>query len=163
MIQENSFAGKIQKAQSNASNTAFLRDVLPMLSVLIIGIGFGIVLVKAEVIGWFQVQQMFRFEAAHMYLVIMSAIGVGALSLFVVKRLQLRTLQNEAIKIKEKPFQKGVIYGGLLFGMGWAITGACPGPIYAQLGSGEYLALIPFVGALLGSYFYAYVRTYLPH
>jgi uncharacterized membrane protein YedE/YeeE len=131
--------------------------------VLLIGAAFGVVLTKSEVISWFRVQQMFRFQEAHMYLVIVSAILTGALSLWVIRRFNLRTLQGEPVVIKEKPFQKGVIYGGVIFGFGWAITGACPGPIYAQLGTGEWLALIPFGGALLGSYLYAYVRSYLPH
>ncbi len=133
------------------------------LPVLLIGTAFGVVLTKSEAISWFRVQRMFRFEEAHMYLVILSAIATGAISLWAIRRLGLRTLQGEPIVVKEKPFQKGVVYGGLLFGLGWAITGACPGPIYAQLGTGEWLAFVPFVGALLGSYVYAYVRSSLPH
>ncbi|MBX3012677.1 MAG: YeeE/YedE family protein [Caldilineaceae bacterium] len=131
--------------------------------VLLVGMAFGIILTKSEVISWYRIQKMFTFQEAHMYLVITSAVVTGALSLLILKRLGLRTVQGEAIQLKEKPFQKGMIFGGILFGLGWAITGACPGPIYAQIGSGESLALLTFVGAFIGAYLYAYVRAYLPH
>jgi hypothetical protein len=158
MIREQ-FLTQPQAKGANLAQSALVQS----LAVLLIGVLFGVVLTKAEVISWFRIQQMFRFEEAHVYLVMTSAIVVAALSLLLLKRFQLKSLQGEAIKIKEKPYQKGVIFGGLLFGMGWAITGACPGPIYAQLGSGEALALITFAGAFAGSYLYAYVRPYLPH
>lgn len=158
MIREQSLTHSQPKGGALAQSTA-----LHSLNVLLIGMVFGIVLTKSEVISWFRIQSMFRFEEAHVYLVMASAIAVGALSLLLLKRFQLKSLQGEAIKIKEKPYQKGVIFGGLLFGMGWAITGACPGPIYAQLGSGEILALLTFAGAFVGSYLYAYARPYLPH
>ena len=155
MIRERSFTNTQAKGFSLAQST-----LVQSLAVLLVGMIFGVVLTKSDVISWFR---MFRFEEAHVYLVMASAIAVGAMSLLLLKRFQLKSLQGEAIKIKEKPYQKGVIFGGLLFGMGWAITGACPGPIYAQLGSGEVLALITFAGAFAGSYLYAYVRPYLPH
>jgi uncharacterized membrane protein YedE/YeeE len=158
MIREQ-FLTQPQAKGANLAQSALVQS----LAVLLNGVLFGVVLTKAEVISWFRIQQMFRFEEAHVYLVMTSAIVVAALSLLLLKRFQLKSLQGEAIKIKEKPYQKGVIFGGLLFGMGWAITGACPGPIYAQLGSGEALALITFAGAFAGSYLYAYVRPYLPH
>lgn len=149
--------------QQNKGGALAQAAVLQYANVLLVGLVFGVVLTKSEVISWFRIQRMFRLEEAHVYLVMASAIAVGALSLWVLKRYQLKSLQGEAIKIKEKPFQKGVILGGLIFGMGWAITGACPGPIYAQLGSGETLALLTFAGAFIGSYLYAYVRPHLPH
>lgn len=130
---------------------------------LLLGLGFGIVLVKSEVISWFRIQAMFRFEEAHMYLIIGSAVVVGAISLFIVKRLHLKTVSGEEIYIREKPFNKGVVAGGIIFGMGWAITGACPGPIYAQIGSGAYMALVTFISALLGAYLYAFFQPKLPH
>ncbi|MEZ4726460.1 MAG: DUF6691 family protein [Caldilineaceae bacterium] len=162
MIQET----LLNKGQPNTRTTgsqSSSTNLLQAASVLLVGMAFGIILTKSEVISWYRIQAMFAFQEAHMYLVITSAVVVGALSLWVLKRLGVRTVQGEAIKIKEKPFQKGVIFGGILFGLGWAITGACPGPIYAQLGSGEYLALLTFVGAFIGAYLYAYVRPYLPH
>ena len=130
---------------------------------LLLGVFFGIVLVKSEVISWFRIQKMFRFEEAHMYLVIASAVVVGAICVFIIKRLQMRTVQGEVIVIREKPFNKGVVIGGIIFGMGWAITGACPGPIYAQMGSGAYMALVTFVAALGGTYLYAFLQPRLPH
>lgn len=136
---------------------------MKQLFVLLIGAFFGIVLVKSEVVSWFRIQKMFLFEEAHMYLIIASAIAVGALAVYVIKRFQLKTVFNEDVMITAKPFQKGVIIGGLLFGIGWAITGACPGPIYAQIGSGEYIALITFAGALGGMYLYAFLQPKLPH
>jgi uncharacterized membrane protein YedE/YeeE len=98
-----------------------------------------------------------------MYLIIGSAVVVGAVSLFIVKRLEMKTVGGEEITIREKPFNKGVVAGGIIFGMGWAITGACPGPIYAQIGSGAYMALVTFVSALLGAYLYAFFLPKLPH
>ncbi|HRW07769.1 MAG TPA: YeeE/YedE thiosulfate transporter family protein [Caldilineaceae bacterium] len=140
-----------------------LQAVAAYAPVILVGVIFGIILTKAEVISWYRVHSMFLFQEAHMYLVIISAIVTGALSLWVIRKFNLKTIQGEPVVVKSKPYQKGVIYGGVLFGFGWAITGACPGPIYAQLGAGEWLALLPFVGALLGSYAYALARPRLPH
>ena len=130
---------------------------------LIIGIYFGIVLVKSEVASWFRIQSMFRFEEAHMYLVIAAAVAVGALSILLIKLLSQQTVAGDPIEFKDKPYQKGMIIGGAIFGFGWAITGACPGPIYAQIGSGEYLASFTFAGAFLGVYLYALLKPKLPH
>lgn len=132
-------------------------------SVLIIGMFFGIVLVKSEVISWFRIQKMFRFEELHMYLVIGSAVVVAAISLLIMKRFEVKTVGGQEITIREKPFQKGIVIGGVIFGMGWAVTGACPGPIYAQIGSGEYIAIVTFIGALGGMFLYAFLRPRLPH
>jgi hypothetical protein len=135
------------------------------LSVLIIGTLFGVVLVKSEVVSWYRIQKMFLFEEAHMYLIIASAIAVGALSLWVVKRFQMRAVgDTQPVDVScPKPFQKGMVIGGVIFGMGWAITGACPGPIYAQIGSGELIALVTLGGALSGTYLYALLQPKLPH
>ena len=133
------------------------------LYVLLIGTFFGVVLVKSEVVSWFRIQKMFRFEEAHMYLVIASAVLVGAVSLYIIKKMQVKTLQREEIKVTDKKFQKGIVVGDTTFGMGWAITGACPGPIYAQIGSGELLALVTFGAALVGMYIYAIFQPRLPH
>lgn len=130
---------------------------------LLVGIYFGIVLVKSQVVSWFRIHEMFRFEDPYMYLVIASAIVVGAVSLLLIKRAEARTIGGQAINIKRKPFHKGVVFGGTLFGMGWAITGACPGPIYAQIGSGTLLAVVTFAGALTGMYLYAFLQPRLPH
>ncbi|MCC7263009.1 MAG: YeeE/YedE family protein [Candidatus Latescibacteria bacterium] len=130
---------------------------------LLLGILFGVVLVKSEVCSWFRIQKMFRFEDAHMYLVICSAIAVGALSVFLLRTWRPNTAQGQPVEIRRKKFTKGTVFGGLIFGMGWAVTGACPGPIYAQLGSGAYQALATFAGAFVGAYLYAWLRPRLPH
>jgi uncharacterized protein len=133
------------------------------ISSLFVGILFGVLLIKSEVASWFRIEQMFLFNEAHMYLIIGSAVAVGALSVALIKRFQLHTIDGEEPVIKVKPFQTGTIIGGVLFGLGWAITGACPGPIYAQIGSGETLALVTLAGALLGAYLYAILKSRLPH
>jgi len=130
---------------------------------LIVGIYFGIVLIKSEVASWFRIQHMFHFEEAHMYLVLCSAVAVGAISVQIIRRCSLKTVEGEPVPKPEKALQKGTIIGGIIFGMGWAITGACPGPIYAQIGSGESLALLSFAGAFIGACLYTQFRPKLPH
>lgn len=97
-----------------------------------------------------------------MYLVIGSAVVVGAISLVIIRQVHARTVDGEEIVIKTKPYNKGIIIGGILFGLGWAITGACPGPIYAQIGSGTWLAIVTFLAALTGSYLFAVAQPKLP-
>lgn len=130
---------------------------------LLIGMWFGIVLVKGQVVSWQQINDMFRFRSAYMYLVIASAVAVGAVSVFIIRRIQPKTIDGELITIKRKPFHKGVVFGGTLFGLGWGITGTCPGPIYAQFGAGTFLAVITFIGAITGMYLYAFFQPRLPH
>lgn len=133
------------------------------LRVLLVGMLFGIVLVKSEVVRWQRIHDMFLFKEAHMYLIIGTAIVVGAISMQIIKYFQIKTIDGEPIVYVPKPFHKGVIIGGTMFGMGWAITGACPGPIYAQIGGGEWWALITFVSAVFGVYLYGLARPRLPH
>ncbi|MDX1413501.1 MAG: DUF6691 family protein [Candidatus Promineifilaceae bacterium] len=130
--------------------------------VMILGILFGIVLVKGQVVSWFRIQEMFRFESAYMYLVITSAVVVAAISLLIIRWVHARTIDGEEIIISKKGLNKGTSIGGIIFGLGWAITGACPGPIYAQIGSGTYLAIVTFLAALTGAYLYAIARPRLP-
>ncbi len=132
------------------------------LRVLILGILFGIVLVKGQLVSWENIYEMFRFESAYMYLVIVSAVAVGAISLQIIKRLRAKTIDGEEIIIKTKPLNKGVVFGGISFGLGWAITGACPGPIYAQIGSGTLLAIVTLLAALTGAYIFAVLQPRLP-
>ena len=133
------------------------------LFILLMGIWFGIVLVKGQLVSWQQINDMFHFKSAYMYLVIASAVVVGAISVALIRWVEAKTVAGEVIEIKKKPFHKGIVFGGTLFGMGWAITGACPGPIYAQIGSGTLLALVTFIGALPGMYLYAFLQPKLPH
>jgi uncharacterized membrane protein YedE/YeeE len=129
---------------------------------LLIGIYFGIVLVKSQVVSWFQIHDMFLFKSPYMYLVIASAVVTGIISIQIIRYAQTRTLDGEPIVLPNKTFHPGLVYGSTLFGIGWAITGACPGPIYAQIGSGALLAIFTFAGALAGMYLYAYLQPYLP-
>lgn len=132
-------------------------------SVLLIGAYLGILFTKSEVARWERVNKMFLFEEAHMYLIISVAIVVAMISMFCIKRLGVTTVEGKPIQYKPKPFHTGVIVGGTLFGAGWAITGACPGPIYAQIGAGEWMALLTLVGAMLGMFCYAALKPKLPH
>jgi uncharacterized membrane protein YedE/YeeE len=132
------------------------------LRVLILGIIFGIVLVKGQIVSWERINKMFRFEEAYMYLVIGSAVVVGAISLVIIKRLRARTIDGEEFVIVTKPMNKGIVIGGIAFGLGWAITGACPGPIYAQIGSGTFLAIVTLLAALTGAYIFAILQPRLP-
>lgn len=127
------------------------------------GILFGIVFVKAEIVSWFRIQEMFRFESFHMYGVIGTAVVVGVISVFIIKKFNLKTLDGENVVITPKTFNKGQIIGGLLFGLGWAITGACPGPLFAQIGSGFTVIIITFLSALAGTWCYGYFKDKLPH
>ena len=127
------------------------------------GIFFGIILIKSEVISWFRIQEMFRLESFHMFGVMGTAIVTGILSLFIIRKLNIKTINKETIQLQPKKFQKGNIYGGLLFGFGWAITGACPGPLFAQVGSGATVVLITILSAVAGTWTYGFFRDKLPH
>ena len=130
---------------------------------LIVGILFGIIFVKSEVISWFRIQEMFRFQSFHMYGIIGSAIVVGMISVFLIKKFNIKTIYGEAIKITPKEFNKGQIYGGLIFGFGWAMTGACPGPLFAQIGTGALVIIVTLLSAIAGTWVYGYFRERLPH
>ena len=130
---------------------------------LIMGALFGTLLYKSEVISWFRIQEMFRFQSFHMYGVMGSAVAVGALSIFLIKRLNAKALNSEQIEIPDKQFSSGTVIGGTLFGMGWALTGACPGPLYTHLGAGTSVMIVAILSALLGVWLYGYLRPKLPH
>ena len=119
---------------------------------VISGVLFGIVLVKGEIISWFRIQEMFRFQSFHMFGIIGTAVMTGVFSVALLKRWNVRTLNGEPIQIPKRTFQIGQIYGGLLFGIGWAFTGACPGPLYAQIGSGHLSVVVTLASALLGTW-----------
>ena len=133
------------------------------LKYLLVGILFGIILIKAEVISWFRIQEMFRFQSFHMYGVIGSAVVVGAISVWIIRKFNIKTIYGEPIVIHPKEFNKGNIYGGLLFGFGWAITGACPGPLYALVGNGAWVMGVALLSALAGTFVYGMIRNKLPH
>ena len=130
---------------------------------IIAGFFFGIILIKAEVLSWFRIQEMFRFQSFHMYGIMISALITAMISIFIIKKMKAKSLSKEQIFIKPKKFHKGYIYGGLLFGFGWAITGACPGPLFAQIGSGATVVIVTLISALAGTWTYGLLREKLPH
>ncbi|MFT3683104.1 MAG: YeeE/YedE thiosulfate transporter family protein [Ferruginibacter sp.] len=130
---------------------------------LVAGIFFGIVLVKAEVVSWFRIQEMFRLQSFHMYGVIGSAVITGMIAVWLIKKLKIKTMYGEPIEFHPKSFNKGQVYGGLLFGLGWAITGACPGPLYALIGYGVTVIIIVLLSAIAGTWVYGKIRNRLPH
>ncbi|TAF76161.1 MAG: transporter [Bacteroidetes bacterium] len=121
---------------------------------LISGIFLGVIFVKAEVISWFRIQEMFRFQSFHMYGIIGSAVFVGAVSVFIIKKYNIKTIDGEKVIFSPKRLNKGTVIGGLLFGIGWAFTGACPGPLYALIGSGYSVIIVAFLSALAGVWVY---------
>lgn len=133
------------------------------LKYMAVGIAFGIVFIKAEIISWFRIQEMFRFQSFHMYGVIGSAVVVGAISVFLIKKFNISTIYGETIEFHAKQFNKGQIYGGLMFGLGWAVTGACPGPLFALIGSGASVIAVTLLSAVAGTWTYGYLREKLPH
>jgi uncharacterized membrane protein YedE/YeeE len=133
------------------------------LAIYFIGLLFGVVFMKAEIISWFRILEMFQFASFHMYGVIGTAVVVGIISVALIKKLQLKTLDGENIKIEYKPFTKGNVIGGLIFGIGWSITGACPGPLFALIGGGYLSIIIVLVSAILGTFVYGALKSKLPH
>ncbi len=130
-----------------------------------LGLVFGVVLTKSEVISWFRIQEMFRFQAFHMYGIIGSAILVAGLSLQLIRRVGARSLDGQPIVIPPKAMGRGTRYwlGGSMFGLGWALVGACPGPLFALLGAGVGVMIIPLLSAVAGTWCYGALRPRLPH
>jgi uncharacterized membrane protein YedE/YeeE len=132
----------------------------------VMGTIVGFVFVRSEVISWFRIQEMFRFDAIHMYGIIGSAVVVSAVSLVLIRRLNIRTIDGNSIELPEKVFKGwGARYwlGGLFFGLGWGLLGACPGPIFVLIGSGSTVVIAALASALAGTWFYGLIRDYLPH
>lgn len=132
---------------------------------LLSGVLFGFVLTRAEVISWFRIQEMFRFQSFHMYGIIATAILVAGVSLELLRRRGGRALDGTPIALPRKELGRGYRYivGGTIFGLGWALTGACPGPLFALLGSGLTVMIVPILSAILGTWVYGYARDRLPH
>ena len=130
----------------------------------ITGIIFGIVLTKAEAVSWYRIYEMFHFQSFHMYGIIGTALFTGVVGLQIIKKKKIKDFKGFPIKIveKEKGFWRYII-GGTLFGLGWALVGSCPGPIFILLGTGTYAVVVVFVGALLGTYIYGLLKDNLPH
>lgn len=134
-----------------------------VLRFLIAGIFFGIMLVKSEAVSWYRMQEMFRLQSFHMYGLMGSALAVGMLSVFMIRKFNVKTIDGEPIRLERKKFNKGNVYGGLLFGFGWAMTGACPGPIFALIGSGFYVIVAVLLSAIAGTWVYGLMQERLPH
>ena len=136
-----------------------------MLRYGLVGLAFGFVLTRGEVVSWFRIQEMFRFQSPRMFLIIGSALAVATLSLALLKRAGLRAVNGEAIAIMPKVMGRGYRYwiGGALFGVGWALTGACPGPMFALIGNGVTVMIAVALAALAGTWTYGWLRPRLPH
>ena len=131
---------------------------------LVLGTLFGLILVKAEVLSWFRIQEMFAFQSFHMYGIIGSAVMVGALSVLIVRRFNVKSIEGNIIELKDKaPRYTSAYLGGTAFGLGWAMTGACPGPMYALIGSGTTIMVLAVIAGVLGVLTYAALRDKLPH
>lgn len=132
---------------------------------LLLGVCFGITLTKSEVLSWFRIQEMFRFQSPRMYLIIASAVLVAAASVAIIKRYKLKTIAGEPITIPPKSMGLGVRYavGGTIFGLGWALAGACPGPLFALVGNGITVMLVAIGSALTGTWLYGFLKPRLPH
>ena len=150
-------------SQACVNNSEIKKPFATNLVYTFVGMLFGIVFVKAEIVSWFRIQEMFRFQSFHMYGVIGTAVVVGIISVFIIKKYNIKTLDGEKVVIAKKTFNKGQIIGGLLFGIGWAITGACPGPLFAQIGSGFTVIIVTFLSAVAGTWVYGYFQSKLPH
>lgn len=131
---------------------------------LVLGVFFGFVLVKSEVVSWFRIQEMFRFDSIHMYGVIGLAVLTGFISIRIIRHFNIRDIDGDEIIIEPKDASRKTEYiaGGTIFGLGWALLGACPGPMFALLGSGLIIFLIPILSAMAGTYVYAMVKDKLP-
>lgn len=123
----------------------------------------GVLFVKGEIISWFRIQEMFKMQSFHMYGVIGSAVIVGIISVWIIKKFNIKTIDGQPIVFQTKKFSQGQIWGGLMFGVGWAMTGACPGPLFAQIGLGTTVVSVTLLSAILGTWVYGYVREKLPH
>ena len=141
-----------------------LQTTSALLAYLLLGTAFGVVLTKSEVLSWFRIQEMFRFQSPRMYQIIASAVLVAALSVAFIKRLRVRTVGGEPISIPPKKLGHGVNYalGGTIFGLGWALTGACPGPLFALVGNGVTVMVAAIVSALASTWLYGVLRPRLP-
>lgn len=153
----------VETGTACVNESAVVKPWYSNLKYLVVGMIFGVVFVKAEIISWFRIQEMFRFESFHMYGVIGTAVVVGMISVQLIKARKAKSFEGEEIVIHGKEFNKGQIYGSLIFGLGWAITGACPGPLFAQIGAGFSVVIVTFLSAVMGTWVYGKYRDRLPH
>lgn len=150
---------------SNNASQPPIQTAWALIAYLLLGVAFGVVLTKSEVISWFRIQEMFRFQSPRMYEIIVSAILVAAASVALIKRAGVKTISGEPIYIPPKSLGHGVRYaiGGTIFGLGWAFAGACPGPLFALVGNGVTVMAAAIISALAGTWLYGVLRPRLPH
>jgi uncharacterized membrane protein YedE/YeeE len=131
---------------------------------ILAGILFGVIMSKSEAISWYRIQEMFRFQSFHMYGLMGTAVVLGSIAVFLIKKFRIKDYTGNPIVFqdKDKSFPKYII-GGTIFGLGWALTGACPGPMFVNVGHGYFGMLIVIFGALLGTYLYGVIKDRLPH
>ena len=159
---------QVPAAKRAAALDASNRPAL-LLFYLVVGMLLGALFVQSEVVSWYRIQEMFRFQSLHMYGIIGSAVATAALSLWLIRRFDVRTLHGEPIVVAPKEWGtsrlKGARYwlGGTAFGLGWALTGACPGPMFALVGTGMGAMLVAIVSAMAGTWLYALLQRRLPH
>lgn len=137
---------------------------MKLLKYILTGIVFGIVMAKSEAVSWYRIQEMFRFQSFHMYGIIGTAVLIGVAAVFLIKRYQLRDIDHHPIKFHDKVMSwKKYLIGGTIFGLGWALTGACPGPIFVNIGYGYIGMVLVAIGAVAGTYLYGVLKDKLPH
>lgn len=131
---------------------------------IITGLIFGIIMAKSEAISWYRIQEMFRFQSFHMYGIIGTAVVIGLIAVYVIKKFKLKDTQGNQIIFHDKDKSwKRYLIGGSIFGLGWALTGACPGPMFVNIGYGYWAMGIVVLGALIGTYLYGLIKNKLPH
>jgi hypothetical protein len=137
---------------------------MKVIKYLLVGFVFGIVLTKSEAVSWYRIYEMFQFQSFHMYGIIMTAIATGIIGIQLIKRRNIKDIKGLVIEIQDKD-QGSARYwiGGIFFGLGWALVGACPGPIFILLGAGFWSVGIVLFGALVGTYLYGVLKDKLPH
>ncbi|RYG06115.1 MAG: transporter [Chitinophagaceae bacterium] len=156
----------IKRIGLSGAESEFSEDATPAketgiwfnLRYLLFGSLLGIVFVKGEIISWYRIQEMFRFQSFHMYGVIGSAVITAMIAVFVIKKMGIKAADGTAISFPVKKFNKGQIFGGLLFGLGWAMTGACPGPLFAQIGTGALVVIVVLLSAIAGTWVYGKLK-----
>lgn len=134
------------------------------LKFILAGILFGIIMAKSEAISWYRIQEMFRFQSFHMYGIIGTAVVLGTLSVFLIKKFMIKDIEGNPIRFKDKDKSwRKYLIGGSIFGLGWALTGACPGPMFVNIGYGYWSMIVVVIGALAGTYLYGVLKHKLPH
>ena len=137
---------------------------MKVIKFLLAGLLFGIIMTKSEAISWYRIQEMFRFQSFHMYGIIFSATAIGIVAILIIKKFKLKNIYGEPIRFNDKAMSvPRYLIGGTIFGLGWALTGACPGPIFVLIGHGYTVVLMVLFSALLGTFVYGLLRSKLPH